>query len=406
MKMGTERGQWFNTGFQGVRYRKHPTRKHGVKFDQYFAIRYQHNGKRKEEGLGWASNGWSATKAALELAELRNAQRIGKGATSLGQRREKRDRKEQAEQAKNFTFGEIFNGHYYPQAIQDKANQTCTREQSLFKCWLSPVLGKLKLSEIAPIHLERVKKNMKDAKQAPRSIQYALAVIRQVFNYATQHGLFDKANPAQKVKRPKIDNKRVRFLTREEAKKLLSELKKKSVEVWAMALLSLHCGLRAGEVFKLTWGDVDIDKELLFVKGKGNKSRFAYMTQKVKDMFSNRLQKGPSDFVFPDRKGKPRSSANGVPSTFTRLVKNLGFNDGIKDRRHKVVFHTLRHTYASWLVQQGEDLYVVKERLGHSTIAMTERYSHLAPESGQKTVAKIENFLSRETESEDEQEQG
>ena len=70
----------------------------------------------------------------------------------------------------------------------------------------------------------------------------------------------------------------------------------------------------------------------------------------------------------------------------------MGLNDHIKDRRNKVVFHTLRHTYASWLVQSGVDLYRVKKLLGHSVIAMTERYAHLAPDFGKDSAKVIEGF--------------
>jgi len=65
----------------------------------------------------------------------------------------------------------------------------------------------------------------------------------------------------------------------------------------------------------------------------------------------------------------------------------LRFNNGITDRRDKALFHTCRHTFASWHVQNGTDLYTVKELLGHSTIQLTERYSHLRPD-GLKTAAK------------------
>ena len=58
----------------------------------------------------------------------------------------------------------------------------------------------------------------------------------------------------------------------------------------------------------------------------------------------------------------------------------MGLNEGITDPRQKLVFHSLRHTYASWLVQGGEAVYTVQKLIGHSTLAMTERYSHLAPD--------------------------
>lgn len=83
-KVGTEMGaEWHSTGFKGVRYRKHPTRKHGVSYDKYFSIRYQRDGKRVEEGLGWASEKWTAEKAALTLAEIKNVWKTGKGLSTL-----------------------------------------------------------------------------------------------------------------------------------------------------------------------------------------------------------------------------------------------------------------------------------------------------------------------------------
>ena len=66
------------------------------------------------------------------------------------------------------------------------------------------------------------------------------------------------------------------------------------------------------------------------------------------------------------------------------------FNEGVEDARQRVSFHTLRHTFASWLVQRGVDLYKVKELMGHEDIKMTMRYAHLAPEGLRKAAAVIE----------------
>ena len=74
------------------------------------------------------------------------------------------------------------------------------------------------------------------------------------------------------------------------------------------------------------------------------------------------------------------------PKIFEQAVKESGLNDGIKDSRHKVVFHTLRHTFASWLVQDGVKLEVVSQLLGHSSLNITMRYAHLAPSQGKSAV--------------------
>ena len=79
--------KWKSTSHPGVRYREHPIRKHGAIPDKYFSIRYQHEGRRIEEGLGWASDGNTANAAALTLAGLKAAARNGEGHTRLSAKR-------------------------------------------------------------------------------------------------------------------------------------------------------------------------------------------------------------------------------------------------------------------------------------------------------------------------------
>lgn len=385
--------QWQSAGFRGVRFYKHPTRKHGVKYDRYFAIRYQHDGKRREEGLGWSSEGWTAEKAFKERAELREAHRTGKGEKTLADKRAKAKKQEELASKEKITLKAFFDDTYYSQAKADKDPQSYKREKGLFKNWINPVIGALPFKDIAPIHIEKIKRNMAKSKKSPRSVQYCLAVIRQIFNHAFRHGVFSGENPVKKVKMPTVDNKRVRFLTKSEAETLLNALKKESIEMWEMALLSLHCGLRASEIFRLTWIDINTEQNLITAKdSKGKKTRYAYMTDQVKEMMMNKDIGKLDNLLYPAPGGGQRRE---IPRSYENVVKDLGFNESVTDRRDKVVFHTLRHTYASWLVQQGVDLYVVKDRLGHSTLAMTERYAHLAPENSKQTATVIENFFNQ-----------
>ena len=90
--------------------------------------------------------------------------------------------------------------------------------------------------------------------------------------------------------------------------------------------------------------------------------------------------------LFPARGGGSRPY---IGDTYPRAVDALGLNDGVDDRRQQVVFHTLRHTYASWLVQAGTPLTVVAELLGHTTQQISARYGHLCPDGIAAAVARV-----------------
>ena len=383
------------TNYPGVRYREHSSRKYNGALDRYFFIRYRVNGKLKEEGLGWASDGWNAKKASGVLAKLKESHTTGDGPQTLGEKRQLAQEKKDMEEAEKkrrakeqLIFSDLFINTYFPQAQANKGSRSFQREQSLFRLWISPGIGDISLKDISPFHIEKIKKNMADANLTARSIRYALAVIRQVFNFALMHNLFHGENPIAKVKMPQADNRRHRFLTRDEADQLLSTLALKSLQVYEMALISLHCGLRAGEIFNLSWGDIDVDRGLLVLRDtKSGRNRVAYMTTNVKEMLLKKPKGANDDLLFPARGGV---KINVISRTFDRVVRELGLNEGITDPRQKVVFHTLRHTYASWLVESGVDLYTVRALLGHASLAMTERYSHLNSSTLQNAVRAFE----------------
>jgi len=396
--------KWFKTNHKGLRYREHPIRNSGLKDinnkpikDRFYQYRIMVDGKSVQESFGWWTDWLKANPEGRKnrsfevycvqtIENLREARRMGEGEATLKERRQKAEAKRVEKERQALTFNDVWEKNYLPQAKADRGENALMREESIYTLWIKPVIGKKPIIEIAPVHLEKIKSTMKKKGKAARSIQYALAIIRQVFNHAKRRDLFNGDNPVQKVKMPSEDNRRTRFLSRDEADALLKQIKKKSPDVHDQALLSLHTGMRAGEIFSLTWGAVDPEGGFLTLKNtKNGQTRAAYMTPQVKEMMKWRRPANaqPDQLVFPGRGGVKIKQAS---DTFNRAVDKLNLNKGVTDKRDRVVFHTLRHTFASWLVMNGTDLYVVKELLGHSDFKMTSRYAHLGENTLQAAV--------------------
>jgi len=208
----------YKSASQGIRYFEHETRKIGIRKDRYYSIRHTVDGKQIEEGLGWTSQGWTVKKAQSLLGILNENKRRGEGPRTLKEKREleaRKKRKEQEEKIKklkdSLSFKDLFEGKYTETVKGNKHLRSWQREESLFKRYLEPAIGKKPLSSITPFDLEKIKRTMKKKGLAPRSIAYALAVIRQVFNFAICHNLFDGNNPVSKIKLPSSDNRRMRL---------------------------------------------------------------------------------------------------------------------------------------------------------------------------------------------------
>jgi len=392
-------------GVAGLRFRIHPdrTRKKGIKIENDVLYQYRHtvDGRRVEENIGWLFEGMTLEKAITRVYELRENKRHGTGPATVRAKRaarrklETETKKTEAEQKKQLiTFAEIWE-KYLPISKATKKNRRgWMREIPLFERYIKPVIGNMPLSDIKPLHLERIKKNMTDLDLAPRTITYALAVTRQVFNFAIRNNIYNGKNPVSDVKKPTSDNKRTRFFSQTEAEKLLKEFQKKGLsDVYGMTLLSFRCGLRAAETVGLTWGSVDFENEQIHIMDtKSGRDRFAFMTADVKDWFSNRLilakNHGPDDYIFIRDNGTPYLE---TPKIFQKTVNDMGFNDGVTDRRHKLVYHSCRHSFASWHAADGTDLHILQKLLGHETFSMVLRYAHLKPDTLKAAVKRLEN---------------
>lgn len=388
------------TKYKGVRYREHPTRKNGIRKDRYFFIRYKLNGKTKEEAIGWESEHHTETEAFNLLCEIKANIKKGTGHFSLKEKAEMSEAEKKAaatalaiQERENITYRQFFENIYKPSYIDE--NKEKEGKVSAHNNHILPVIGDMRLIDIKPIHIETIKANMTALGRAPSSVNKILVYISHVFNMAKNNEYFAGDNPISKVKKLKVDNRRIRFLSREEAAILFERLSKMPTStVFDMSLLALCCGLRAGEVCKLQAIDINFTVRRVYVRDpKGIINRALPMPQIVFDMLQRRCSGlKPNDYLFMKSDGSEH--VNSISDQYQRIVDDL-FNKDVTDDRNKVVFHTLRHTFASWLAMDGVDINTISELMGHATLEMTKRYMHLAPNKFDNAITCLENPLPR-----------
>ena len=392
---------WISAG-RGIRYKEHPTRKHSQRPDRYWCIRYKRADRSVTEAVGWWSDGASKPKCEEILAELRRNWRNGSGPQSYKELLEDQKRQQESAAAEeesrrkaDTTLAEFWGSHVRPEVELRFSKSDVKQADTRLRTWL----GQLRDQPLAAVtagDLERlVVKPMIEAGMNPNTIEAVLRLFSMIWHRAKALGFIEGDSPVATAKRPKRDGRRVRFLSTAEASELLAALWERSVDCHDFSLMSLFTGLRAGECSALTWPDINFDDGTIFVKDtKAGRNRHAYITAEVREMLTRRLAgRTDSPFVFYGRRGGLISMATGRP--FAETVAAIGFNDGIDDDRQKVVFHTLRHTFASWLVQRGHPLYTVSQLMGHRLLKMTERYAHLAPDTLRAVSSRLDGFLQK-----------
>ncbi len=225
----------------------------------------------------------------------------------------------------------------------------------------------------------RLTKEGKPQYLSPATVNRKLACLKTLFNKAIEWGYLE-VSPCARVKKLKEDNQRTRFLKKEEIERFLAH---SSLELQEIFTILIHTGMRKGELQKLKWADLDFNRGLIgLFQTKSGKIRYIPMTEAVKAaLLKRRIKKQSETWVFPGDSGKPFN----FRKAFETARKKAGLND--------LRVHDLRHTFASHLCMSGADIMTVKELLGHSSLKMTERYSHLTDYHKAQAVAMLEKSL-------------
>ncbi len=182
----------------------------------------------------------------------------------------------------------------------------------------------------------------------------------------------------------RIPEQQPTYLTKEDFQKLMALV----TEDWLkdMLVVAVATGMRRGEILNLTWESIDLERRIILVRNvngfqtKSGKTRTIPMNDMVFSVIWKNVSVPHGKYVFEYRGAPIQESL--ATHRFKIYVRMAGLDP-------KIHFHSLRHTFASWLVQDGATLYEVQKLLGHSSLTMTQIYSHLEPEQLQKTVNRI-----------------
>lgn len=221
-----------------------------------------------------------------------------------------------------------------------------------------------------------------------RSQAHALSALRCYFDYLILEGE-RKDNPCDKVDAPKLGRYLPEVLSVEEVTSILDSVPLGSVTgIRDKAILEVlyGCGLRVSEACGFRLSAVDSDRGFVRIIGKGDKERLVPIGQPALDALDEWLavrpepEPGYEDFAFLNRFGKSLSRV----SVFN-MVKRRAMEAGV---RKSISPHTFRHTFATHLVENGADLRIVQEMLGHESVLTTEIYTHIDSQTWQNEVLK------------------
>ncbi len=258
-----------------------------------------------------------------------------------------------------------------------------TAKRSALRNHLLPAFGGDRLASITSLRIEQFKATKLQAGLAPKSINNYLTILHKCLSTAVEWSELETAPRVRFLKAPPPS---FRYLREDELAGLLNAAPE---GVWhTMILMAIHTGLRFCELAALEWNDVDLDRAILCVRRavvrghvgspKNNRIRYVGLTSAVLASLRALPRSGITVFLWNGE----RVTYNAAEWFLRKTCRVAGL--------HPFGWHVLRHTFASLLAGRGAGLQAIKDLLGHSTINMTLRYAHLAPDTLRSAISLLE----------------
>lgn len=277
------------------------------------------------------------------------------------------------------SFGE-FSKRYMEHAKANK--RSWLRDEQMLGQLTAYFGGERPLTAISPVDIEGYKLHRR-TQVSGSTTNRELALLKRMFNLAIDWDLFVERNPVCRVNFFKEFNIHRRILSVEDEERLLRNA---SPFLQDLITFGLNTGLRVGEIFSLQWSHVDFDNGILNVFApKTGKTRPVPINSESRRVLEAWALGRKNDFVFYNHDtGKPFVD---LKAGFALACRKAAISG--------VSWHTLRHTFASRLVERGVDIVTVQQLLGHSTVTVTMRYTHTNLDSKRSAVAKLADHCNK-----------
>lgn len=261
--------------------------------------------------------------------------------------------------------------------------------------------NEIKINRITTAKVEKFITSRQQEGMHLLTLRKILVSLGQVFSYAVRHKYLDY-NPLSNAERPRnqgiVKEKKIRVLTPDEINAFLNTVTNQKYHT--LFLLAIMSGARQGELLGLKWSDIDWEKSQVCIertfnnqewyeaKTETSKRRIDIGPVVISELKKWKLACMPNELnlVFPNEAGRPINHNNLVNRHFDPALKKAGID--------KSRFHDLRHTFASMLIEQGENLKYIQTQLGHSSPTVTLNvYAHLMKSVNQEAACRLENSV-------------
>src|SRR5215210_1776055 len=349
------------------------------------------------------NGGWMAQYGVYTATGLKRKTIYGKTRTEVAQKLAQAISNRDngfAFDAQNLTVGDYLDT-WLENSVHDTVRETTYQGyERIVRLHIKPMLEGIKLDRLTPVHVRSLYRERLEAGLAPRMVQLAHTTLHKALKQAVADNLIPR-NVTEAVKAPRPERTEMKPLSPDQARALLQAARGEKLE--ALYTLALATGMRQGELLGLKWEDINMEAGTLHVQrtlstamGKGfsfnppktSKSRRSIRIPRLALHALRRHRAGQleermkvaglwqdHDLVFTTGVGTPISRGDLITRSFKPLLQQANLPT--------VRFHDLRHTCAKLLLSRGTHVKLVKELLGHSTIAVTlDTYSHVLPGMG------------------------